>query len=271
MNSAWLRGRDALELGAILERRTERGAVALSLGGAPKAYAHTDPNEDGALMVEGPGGVLVAVADGHGGVDAAEIALEHLYTTVAPGLVAADARLRGAWESAALEALLGTNAAIVARAARGARRRSRTTLACAVARPGEGWLFHLAIGDSHVYQVTRDGAFDLSCERAEGGESHFLGSGPETAESLRAKCLLGAEPLAGTRAVAAVTDGLSERQVGVEDPDAAVLEAWRDAAGVDAAERGAAFARGIVERALAAHLRQPSGDNVAAAVAWLQT
>lgn len=268
MNSAWLRGRDALELGAILERRTERGAVALSLGGAKKAYAHTDPNEDVALVVTGSGGVLVAVADGHGGVDAAEIALEHLYTAVAPRLVAAETQLRGAWEVTALDAMAATNAAIVARAAGGARRRSRTTLACAVARPGEEWLFHVAIGDSHVYQVTREGAFDLSCERAE-GESFFLGVGPETAESLRAKCTLGAEPLAGTRAVAAVTDGLSERNVGVEDPDAAVLEAWRDAALSPAEERAEHFARGIVERALEAHRRQPSGDNVAAAVAWL--
>jgi len=269
VRSAWLRGRDALELGAILERRTSGGAVALSLGGAKKSYAHTDPNEDGALVFAGDGGMLVAVADGHGGIDAAEIALEHLYTTVAPRLVASEARLLGAWEGIALEALASTNAAILARAERGARRRSRTTLACAVARPAEGWLFHLAIGDSHVFQVTRDGAFDLACERVEGGESYFLGFGPETPESLREKCLRGAEPLAETRALAAVTDGLSERQVGVEDPDAAVLEAWRDAAGAAAPERAAAFARGIVERALAAHLRQPSGDNVAAAVAWL--
>lgn len=269
MRSAWLRGRDALELGAMLERRSGSGAVALSRGGAKKSYAHTDPNEDGALVVAGDGGVLVAVADGHGGVEAAEIALEHVYTAVAPRLVAADATLRGAWEALALETLVSTNAAIVERAERSARRRSRTTLALAVARPAEGWLFHLAVGDSHVYQVTRDGAFDLACERADGGESHFLGFGPETPESLRGKSLRGAEPLAGTRAVAAVTDGLSERQVGVEDPDAAVLDAWRDAAVAAAPERAAAFARGIVERALAAHLRQPSGDNVAAAVAWL--
>jgi len=268
VNSAWLRGRDAHEIGAILERRTDHGAVALSLGGAKKVYAHTDPNEDAALVVAGSGGMLVAVADGHGGVDAAEIALEHLYTAVAPRWVAAETRLRGGWESIALDAMAATNAAIAARAANGARRRSRTTLACAVVRPGEEWLFHVAIGDSHVYQVTRDGAYDLSCERSE-SEAFFLGVGPETLESLRAKCTLGAEPLAGTRAVAAVTDGLSERHVGVEDPDAAVLEAWRDAALVPPGERAEHFARGILERALEAHRRQPSGDNVAAAVAWL--
>lgn len=269
MNAAWLRGRDALELGVILERRAPRAAAALSRGGAKKSYAYTDPNEDGALVVAGEGGVLVAVADGHGGVDAAEIALEHLYVSVAPRWVGAQTPLYGAWEALAIDALTATNAAILARATRGTRRRSRTTLACAVARFDEGWLFHLAIGDSHVFQVTRDGAFDLSCERVEGSDPSFLGSGPETPESLRAKCLVGAEPLEGTRAIAAVTDGLSEHAVGVEDPDAAVLEAWRDAAAAEVAARPAAFARGIVERALAAQLRQPSGDNVAAAVAWL--
>ncbi|HVP31431.1 MAG TPA: protein phosphatase 2C domain-containing protein [Myxococcota bacterium] len=269
MRSAWLRGPEALELGAIVERCAGRCAVALSLGGATKSYAHTDPNEDGALVVEGEGGVLVAVADGHGGADAAEAALGHLLAEVAPRLVAAETRLAGRWQDVALEALLGVCGAIRARGAQGGRRKSRTTLACAVARPAEGWLFHVSVGDSHVYQRTEDGAFDLACERASDGEVCFLGAADDTAETLREKCLIGAEPLAGTRAIAAVTDGLSERSVGVDDPDLAVEEAARSAAEATPAERPATFARAILEQAMAAHRRQPSGDNVAAAVAWL--
>ncbi len=270
MRSAWLRGRDHHELGAIETRAEDIAAVALSMGGAKKAYVHTDPNEDGVLFALGEGGALLAVTDGHGGSDAADTVLAHLLEHRAARWTAPDTPLRGAWQGEALEALVAMNEAIAKHAADGGRRHSRTTLAVAVVRPSEGFLFFLSIGDSHVYEVRRDEAIDLACERSPSGEGFFLGVAPETESSLREKCVIGAEALAGVRAVVLASDGLSERQVGVDDPDATVATAVRDACEAPPALRALETARGIAQAALDAHRRQPSGDNVATAVLWLE-
>ena len=98
--------------------------------------------------------------------------------------------------------------------------------------------------------------------------SCYLGFASETVESLAGKHVAGVQPLAGTRAIVLVTDGLSEQGIGVAVPEDAVAEC------AEAAARGKpellplAVARGVVERALAEHRRHRSGDNVAAAVAW---
>ncbi len=76
-------------------------------------------------------------------------------------------------------------------------------------------------------------------------------------------------PFGAARALALATDGLSELEVGVEDPEAAVAAAVGRAAGAPPELRALEAARGIVESALEAHRRNPSGDNVAAAVLWL--
>ena len=78
MKAVLLAGREHAEVGAVGERRSHRVAVALSRGGAEKRYDYTDPNEDVALAAERPHGVLVAVADGHWGHRAAEVALVQL-------------------------------------------------------------------------------------------------------------------------------------------------------------------------------------------------
>jgi serine/threonine protein phosphatase PrpC len=270
VRSAWLKGCDHLELGAIETRAEAAAAVALSIGGAKKAYSHTDPNEDGALFALGDGGALLAVVDGHGGTDAADTVLGHLLDHWAPRWIAADSRLSGAWQSEALAALVAANEAITKQAADGGRRHSRTTLALAVVRPAEGFLFFLSIGDSHVYQVRRDAAHDLACELSPTGEGFFLGVERETEDSLREKCVIGAETLVGVRAVVLASDGLSERQIGVDDPDVTVAEVVQQACGAPLALRALETARGVVQAALEAHRRQPSGDNVATAVLWLE-
>ena len=53
---ALLRGREHVELGAIDVVAEGSAAIAISLGGAPKRYAHVDPNEDAALLALGAGG-----------------------------------------------------------------------------------------------------------------------------------------------------------------------------------------------------------------------
>jgi hypothetical protein len=76
------------------------------------------------------------------------------------------------------------------------------------------------------------------------------------------------QPLSGTHAVVLVTDGLSERGIGVAEPEKAVAECAEAAARGKPDLQPLAVARGLVERALAEHRRNRSGDNVATAVAW---
>jgi serine/threonine protein phosphatase PrpC len=72
-----LLGRDWTELGPVaFAELPDGGALALSRGAQPKAYAHVDPNEDGVLLVRAPMGALLALADGFNGVAAAELALD---------------------------------------------------------------------------------------------------------------------------------------------------------------------------------------------------
>ena len=78
MRVALLRGREHPELGAVQTVAEDRVAIALSRGGAPKRYPHSDPNEDAAGFARGREGVCLAVADGHGGSEGAEIALLHV-------------------------------------------------------------------------------------------------------------------------------------------------------------------------------------------------
>ena len=76
MRAIALMGKDWAELGPLgLAELPDGGALALSRGALPKAYAHTDPNEDAALVVRTPAGVLLAVADGFNGSEASELAI----------------------------------------------------------------------------------------------------------------------------------------------------------------------------------------------------
>lgn len=266
MRSALLRGREHHHLGAVDLVAEGAAAVALSIGGAPKAYAHVDPNEDAAAFALGPAGRLVAVADGHRGFEASEVLLEHLLEHPAPHWTGPGGLEPSTWSRHALAALADANAAIRGESADEGR--PRTTLALAVVRPDHDALYYACIGDSLLFRADGSGVGELAAPGE--ADAFFLGHGPESAESLEKKCRVGAVALAGTRALVAVTDGLSERKVGVEDPRAAVAEALEAAAVVRPPLRPSHLAREICERANAAHRRNPSGDNVAAAVLWLE-
>jgi len=270
VRAAALRGRDHGELGAIETCSEDGVALALSIGGAKKQYGHTDPNEDAALFSLGAGGMLLAVADGHGGVEASEAATTCVLERLAPRWTSDTRQLRGCWEEEALTGLAACEAAILKCAASGGRRLSRTTLALAVVRPAEGFLYFLSIGDSHLYQVRGGTAVDLAVERSASGKLFFLGDGLDTLDSLREKCVIGAETLAGLRAVVLATDGLSERGVGVDDPGLTVVQVSAQAARALDTSRALETARGLAQAALDAHRRNASGDNVAAAAAWLE-
>ena len=267
MRSALLRGRDHTRLGITAAVAEGRAAIALSRGGAPKSYRYRDPNEDAALFVEGEGGILLAVADGHGGCDAAETAVEQLRARFAPGWTGLAAPgLREGWRSLTTAALGELNAAILERVALGGTPTARTTLALALLRPGDDLLAFASLGDSHVFQLVAGEVLELGHEHER--RSCYLGFASETAESLADKHVAGVQVLAGTRAVVLVTDGLSEQGIGVAVPEDAVAECAEAAARGEPELQPLAVARGVVERALAEHRRHRSGDNVAAAVAW---
>jgi serine/threonine protein phosphatase PrpC len=268
MKPAILRGREHTNLGAVAAIAEGCCAVALSRGGARKNYAHEDPNEDAAAFSAGEGGFFVAVADGHGGYDASEIAIERLVQHHAPGWTASAASgIDADWPAAASAALMDVNQTLVQRAARGALHSSRTTLAFALVRPGDDLLAFAAIGDSHVFRVDADGVDDLAHPPRK--RLAFLGAPNELLESVREKSTANTAGLAGIRALVLVTDGISEPGIGLEAPETAVLEAAERARSAEGPIRALEVARTTVELALAAHRRNGAGDNVASAVAWL--
>jgi serine/threonine protein phosphatase PrpC len=268
MRSALLRGRDYPTIGMTGAVAEGRAAIAISRGGAKKSYAYKEPNEDGALFAEAEGGILLAVADGHGGYDASQAVLELLLAEFAPAWTAAAAPgLREGWPQAALAALARANDAILARVAQGGPDTARTTLALALARPADDLLAFVSLGDSHIFQAGAGEVVELTAR--DDRPVFYLGLPSENAESLEKKHASGVLPLAGARALVLATDGLSERGIGVAVPEDAVAESVASAAEGRAELRALATARGLVERALAEHRHHRSGDNVAASVAWL--
>lgn len=264
MKRAVLLGREHPLVGAVAAVAEGEAAIALSRGGAPKRYAHTDPNEDAAAFLRGPAGVVLAVADGHGGALGSELAVEEIVSRGAGWTEGSAGALAERWPELSHRLLFEAGAALTR-----SRSASRTTVALAVVRPDADLLAFASIGDSHAFFVEPAEATDLAVSNR--WQTAFLGWPSETAESLAAKCVIGTRPLAGARAVALVTDGLSEPGIGVPAPSATVSQVARRVAEAGAApdRRALEVALGVVEAALAAQRLHRSGDNVAAAVAWL--
>jgi serine/threonine protein phosphatase PrpC len=263
MPSGVLRGRDHTGGGRIAAIAEGHAAVALSRGGAPKAYAHKDPNEDGAAFARGDGGDLLVVADAHAGHEAAEIAVDLLIERFAPEWTASSSPLLP-WPEGARRAAGQAHAAILDRAARGGNLESRTTLAFALVRPREDWLAWASVGDSHVFRVDAAETAELPPPGQE--PVHFLGSPSRTLETLEIR--IDSQPLGATRALVLATDGLSEHGIGVDSPHAAVSAAVAHAELAKPELRALVAARHLLEQALAAHRRHHAGDHVATALYW---
>jgi serine/threonine protein phosphatase PrpC len=262
-----LRGREHPELGAVHAIAENGVAIALSRGGAPKLYPHADPNEDAAGYALGGAGACLAVADGHGGSEAAEIAVLNVLTepaeqwTEAPGPLDASS-----WRRQALAALCDANRQVCRERGPRPGRGARTTLGLVVALPERGLLLSAAVGDSHLFVAGADGVRELAPAGVKVG---FLGDAHEKPDELARVTRVATEKLAGLRAVVLVTDGLSERGIGVASPAAAVAEAVRLAETTRSAAPALVLARGLAETALEAHRRNRAGDNVAVTVLWL--
>jgi len=263
-----LLGRDSDVIGFVSAIASGRASIALSKGGARKTYPHTDPNEDAAAFVIGTGGVLVAVADGHSGKDAAHIAIDTLMNGAAGRWTASDhGDFEQSWAQQARDEIGRIQDAILASVVSGARDSARTTLALAVVRPSDGCVAYAAVGDSHIFQVNDVEALDIGYYAAR--SNSFLGRPADTREMLTEKCRIGTEPLGQTLAIALATDGLSERGIGVDLPESTVLACVTNARRCSSELRPLEAARSIAEAANEAHVTHKSGDNIATAVAWI--
>ena len=265
--TAALCGSSSQVIGGVSTIAEGSAAIALSQGGAEKRYPHTDPNEDAAGFALGKPGVLLAVADGHSGREAAEVAISELLRRARALFADNGDMAREQWATTGLEILSAVHAAILAHAARGRRGTARTTLAMALVRPGDDLLAFASAGDSHIFRVGPDEVVDL----AHGSEPRrcYLGNPAVDLESLRNGCVIGTETLPGVRAIALATDGISESGIGVDLPEFTIGECAAIAEKAAPDLRPLEFARSVADAALAAHRSHRSGDNIATAVSWL--
>lgn len=264
--TASLHGVECPFVGAVSAVAEANAAIALSLGGAAKRYEHTHPNEDAVAFALGEGGVLLAIADGHTGRDAADLAIDTLIAREGARLTSAALRdLRGAWQANATRIFAELQQAILAGVIHGALDTARTTFALALLRPADDLLAFASMGDSHVFHVGSE-VVDLAEPRS---AVPFLGNPAELPESIIEQCVVGVETLAGTRAVILATDGLSEHGIGVDLPEATVGQCADRAAESSPELRALEAARGVAEASLAAHQKHRSGDNIAVAAAWV--
>jgi len=272
VKTAFLRGRDHHRIGAVALEGLGRAAAALSRGGAAKTYDHTDPNEDCAGFAVGAGGELLVAADGHHGASGSEAAVAAILADFAPRLVAAGPATAqpDGWRALAFDALLAANRAVLEVAAKTKLRPAPTTLVFALLRPADDLLLHASVGDSHLFAIDARSATELGGRDPEWKFTPFLGYEQASRELLERYARVGVRGLDDLRAVALVTDGLSEKGIGVVDPAATVHASVASIEAGTTADRSALLScRTIVEDAIAAHRRQRAGDNLGCAVAWL--
>jgi len=263
---ATLWGSESQIIGGVSVIAEASAAISLSQGGSKKLYPHTDPNEDAAAFALGEAGVLLAVADGHNGCDAAKSAIDELMLR-AGALLTRNGSTDDEWKNDALETIGAIQTALVSRVEQGVRGHSRTTLALALVLPSEGLLAFASVGDSHIFRVCPNEVVDLG-DHPEGLRC-FLGNPANDLGTLANKSVVGVEPLANTRAVVLATDGISEPGIGVDVPEFTVSECATGADRFAPELRPLELARNVAEAALAAHQRHRAGDNIATAVTCL--
>lgn len=268
MSTARLHGADHAELGEVATIGETRAAIGISRGGAIKRYAYRDPNEDSVGFRLSEWGAVAAIADGHAGSLASQVAVDHLLDHHAPRwLTAAPIALDARFPGEAGEVAFDVNSAIVRATTGSEADGSRTTLSAVLLRPAEGWLAVLSIGDSHVFRADAGGTAEVAAQKSDRGT--YLGDPGAAAERLGTAIRAEVMPTAGARALVLATDGLSEQGIGVANPAAEVAAAIGEAASAEAAVRALHAARGVVDRSLASHRQQRAGDNIASAVLWL--
>jgi serine/threonine protein phosphatase PrpC len=266
MRSALLVGRDHTDLGAIELIGEGPCAISISRGGAAKTYSHNEPNEDACLFAIGPGGALIAVADGHHGAIGSEIAMRHLLDCVAQTWTQENAGSSEALAGEAAEALSSIHRVILTEAERCALPPSPTTLSLALLRPDDDLLLCASVGDSHTFW-TRDALpLDLGWAALEAGPPAYLGqpTGLEAEDRRTITC----ESLAQTRALVLVTDGFSEEGIGHDAPANALHSIQTRSLACEHERRPVETCRGVAESALSIQQKNNAGDNLSCAV-WI--
>jgi hypothetical protein len=266
MRSALLAGRDHATLGAIEVVAEGACAVALSRGGAAKTYFHTEPNEDACLFAVGPGGAVLAVADGHHGAIGAEIAMRHLLEHNAERWTAPSAGSPNELEREVSAAVSAANLAILDEAERSSLPPSPTTLCLVVIRPEDDILVHASAGDSHIFWTRDAGPVDIGWAAQSPERPAYLGY-PPSAEH-EAKRGIGTFPLAGTRSVVLVTDGFSEHGIGHDDPETELHAIQSQSLSCAADLRPIETCRGVAQSANQIQRKHRAGDNLGCAV-WI--
>ena len=267
--STRLRGGDHETIGEIATLAEGSAAIAISRGGAAKTYRYRHRNEDVVGFVHGSAGSLAVVADGHGGRQAAELALAFALDELAPRWIEVEVGdLKGRFDAEARGAAVELHRAILRAALEAAPQPCRTTVSVALVRPGEGWFGHWSVGDSHVFEV-RDDAAHEPCAVAQ-ARVCYLGDAATTNEALADGVRVAVCAADATRCLVLATDGLSEAGSGVADPPAAIRQAVAEASTRPLDLRPLETARAVVLRALASHGERRAGDNIATAVLWLE-
>ena len=271
MRSARLLGHHHQALGSIAAIGEGPAAICLSLGGAAKTYAHTDPNEDAACFAVGAGGTLVAVADGHFGARGAQCAVEWLLEGPAADWTAETppASSSAAWHERLADALQQIHRAVVEQDRSLGLDPAPTTLSMAVARPLENLVVHASVGDSPLFLATTKAARNVGWSAKGVSGCAFLGERYEGGVLQESQCVVGSEPSAGLDAIIVASDGLCETGIGVSDAAAAAAAATTHGADVDLEFRPLETCKHLSETALQAHRDNRAGDNIGAAVAWI--
>lgn len=276
MRHAKLLGFEHHEIESVAAIAEGPAAIALSRGGARKTYSYTDPNEDAVGFAIGPAGVVAAVADGHHGARGAECAIEWVLTHLAEPWTATHAPCADetGWSQAAGDALQRVHRAVIEQGESMGIAPAPTTLSLALVRPDQDRIVHASVGDSHAFRVAREddalSARDLGWATTGERSCPFLGYSYDGGVLRDSQWVVGCEAITGATALVLASDGLSERYIGVEDPAAAVTAAVAHGTDHDPQLRALETCRQVTELALAAHRENRSGDNMSAAVVWLE-
>lgn len=153
---AVLWGKEHQELGQIgTATLGNRGAIAISRGLYPKGYKHTDPNEDAAAIMRIDDMWVLAVADGHGGFDAAEAAIAGVIRAASQPRSEPEKKVRGLFDEARL--------AVANRLGDGleSRQQSRTALTATIIS-GPQLATSATLGDSSALIIGRGGTTRLA-------------------------------------------------------------------------------------------------------------
>jgi len=259
-----LRGRRYGEFGSIGRIACTRSAAAICQGGAAKQYAHTEANEDSVLLAEGNFGVLLAVADAHGGATASEVAIDWLSKHCAERWTCSDMD-KNNWTSEALDCFSSINKVVLGERAEYGHA-SQTTLVLCLANLTRGFGLFASAGDSLAFLLGPRGvqsAFDVTPSG-----DFFLGSIELTLDSLCSNCVVSTRHLEDIDAIILASDGISKKGIGFEEPSRAILDAMRSMPS-DLAPQVVAMelADRIVEAARRVQKQNRSGDNISVACA----